>query len=429
MQLTSSGKEAAMSNKTADEKRFSNLTTSMFRQTKSFVPGRFRKKDFFSFFFSWVPDFSADFNALSEKAQTAYVNYATGSAGKLVRPLPMGIDYEPDRDDNGRLVVYSGVYDKGQRDAAKKAISEFYLGHGHEEAMKKTIQAALSAIRDLSEPDPALSEIDNLYSRPERNKFSNAYSYFQSRIDNGVDLVDILGELSWYTLCGHYNYPVSERPKPNVYIASKKVIENETDCYNLDDRCKDADHLLVIAFAATSFLAGKLVSKSTYSAKWTSFIGKLGAGKASIDFVILEHQSRAEQDAIDYKMRPLTLNKEVSLSDIVNKNMTALENDIKRSDLKNIHLYATKIALPVSYVIAEYNDDPSRDSLKCDLYLPILNNYYEDGEEYRLEDERFHDHTVRQSFVLYRNDPDTHELYEALRQNAYSILNSSRQII
>ena len=128
-------------------------------------------------------------------------------------------------------------------------------------------------------------------------------------------------------------------------------------------------------------------------------------------------------------MRPLTLNKEVSLSDIVNKNMTALENDIKRSDLKNIHLYATKIALPVSYVIAEYNDDPSRDSLKCDLYLPILNNYYEDGEEYRLEDERFHDHTVRQSFVLYRNDPDTHELYEALRQNAYSILNSSRQII
>ena len=68
--------------------------------------------------------------------------------------------------------------------------------------------------------------------------------------------------------------------------------------------------------------------------------------------------------------------------------------------------------------------------MKCDLYLPIINEYIDiGGDEKRLEDERFHDHTVRQSFVLYRNDPDTHDLYEMLRHNAYSILNSSEQVL
>lgn len=413
--------------KTVSEKRFSNLISSMFSQTKGFVPGKFYKKDFFAFFFSWVPDFSDDFEQLSETAKSNYVNYATGSAGKLARFTPIDGDYELDRE-GGRLFVYDGVYDKDQRDAAKAAIYGFYLEHGHESAMKAVIEAALTSIQTLSRPDPILSDAENMLNAQERKNFRKAYAYFRSRIDNGVELVDILSELSWYTLCGHYNYPASERPKPNVYIASKKVIENETEIYNLDDRCKDADHLLVIAFAATSFLAGRLVSRSTYSKKWTGFFRKLSTGKASIDFVILEKMSAAELDAIRFKMRPLTLNKEIKISDIVATNISTLKNEIDQSDLQNVHLYTTQIALPVSYVIAEFNDNPDRDSLKCDLYLPILNNYVEtEGGELRLEDEDYSDATVRQSFVLYRNDPKTRDLYEMLLHNAYSILNSSKK--
>ena len=61
--------------KSASEKRFSNLISSMFTKTKEYVPGTFLKKDFFAFFFSWVPDFSEQFMELSEKSKTNYVNY------------------------------------------------------------------------------------------------------------------------------------------------------------------------------------------------------------------------------------------------------------------------------------------------------------------------------------------------------------------
>ena len=44
-----------MSNKTIDEKRFSSLITSMFRQTKVFVPRKFRKKVFSPFSFPGFP--------------------------------------------------------------------------------------------------------------------------------------------------------------------------------------------------------------------------------------------------------------------------------------------------------------------------------------------------------------------------------------
>jgi len=200
--------------------------------------------------------------------------------------------------------------------------------------------------------------------------------------------------------------------------------------YNLDDRCKDADHLMVVAFAATSFLGGRLISRSTYSVKWTNFFEKLSRGKASVDFVVLEPLSSAEIDAVQFKMRPLTINKEINVSDIVTKNILTLKNEIEKNDLKNVHLYTTKIALPVSYVITEFMDDHDRDSMKCDLYLPILNNYIDiGGSELRLEDEKYNDHTVRQSFVLYRNDPKTHDLYEMLLHNAYSILKSSEQVL
>jgi len=415
--------------KTFSEKRFSRLISSMFRETKIYV-NAFKKKDFFEIFFSWVPDFYKDFKELSDRSKTDYVNYTTGSAGKLIRFIPsLDGDFIPVKD-NGRLVVYDGVYDRTQRDAAREAIYDFYRMHGHENVMREVINAALATINELSIPDPVSSEAENLFSVDEREKFCKAYDYFKSRIDNGIEPADILGELSWYTLSGRYNYPASDRPEPNVYIASKKIIENETEVYNLDDRCKDADHLMVVAFAATSFLGGRLISRSTYSVKWTNFFEKLSRGKASVDFVVLEPLSSAEIDAVQFKMRPLTINKEINVSDIVTKNILTLKNEIEKNDLKNVHLYTTKIALPVSYVITEFMDDHDRDSMKCDLYLPILNNYIDiGGSELRLEDEKYNDHTVRQSFVLYRNDPKTHDLYEMLLHNAYSILKSSEQVL
>lgn len=419
-----------MSNKTASERRYSRLVSSMFNQTKAFVPRnrKFLKKDFFAFFFSWVPDFLEDFEELGFDGQRDYVNYSTGTAGKLVRFFSDNGYFKPYKEGK-HLACYEAVFDKDQRAKAKDAILDFYEGNGHEDAMNAVIQAALDTLQDLSSTDPALSDIDNMHRSEEREKFHKAYSYFLSRVTNHVDPEDILSELSWYTLCGRYNYPASERPTPNVYIASKGIIEIQTEYDNLDSRCKDADHLLVVALAATSFLSGTLISKNTYSVKWTSFLRKLGEDNAKIDIVITAPDSPAEIDAIKYKMRPTSLNKNIQPSDIISKNIERLEQDIDFHGLKNVHLYTTDIALPVSYVIAEYNNEHDKDTLKCDIYLPIFNSYVDAGNEYKLKNSMFSDSSVRQSFVLHRNDPCTHDLYETLRQNAYDILRASKKLL
>jgi len=153
--------------KTFSEKRFSRLISSMFRETKIYV-NAFKKKDFFEIFFSWVPDFYKDFKELSDRSKTDYVNYTTGSAGKLIRFIPsLDGDFIPVKD-NGRLVVYDGVYDRTQRDAAREAIYDFYRMHGHENVMREVINAALATINELSIPDPVSSEAENLFSVDER---------------------------------------------------------------------------------------------------------------------------------------------------------------------------------------------------------------------------------------------------------------------
>ena len=416
--------------KTASERRYSRLVSSMFNRTKSFVPRgqKFLKKDFFAFFFSWVPDFSEDFEKLGFDGQRDYANYSTGTAGKLVRVCSDNGYFKLQREGK-HLACYEAVFDKDQRTAAKKALSDFYSRHGHDDAMTAVIQTALDTIQDLSAVDLALSDDENKCRSEEREKFHKAYTYFLSRLTNHVDPADILSELSWYTISGLYNYPASERPAPNVYMASKGVIEFQTEYDNLDSRCKDADHLLIIALAATSFLSGTLISKNTYSVKWTSFLRKLGEDNAEIDIVITAPDSPAEIDAVKYKMRPASLNKNVQPSDIVSKNIERLKEDIDFHALKNVHLYITDIALPVSYVIAEYNSEHDKDTLKCDIYLPIFNTYVDAGDEYNLKNDRFSDSTVRQSFVLHRNDPNTHDLYETLLQNAYDILGASKKLL
>ena len=413
--------------------RFKNINQTLFRIAKKYAPRdrTLLRKDFLSLFYPWIPEFIDEYKKLSENNKTKYAAYVFNN-GRFAEFKAIDHNYKLNRGtDNRRVRSYCPVFDMDQRKAAEENLASLfqdYLSEGAG-AKEEMISESLEQIKILSTPYPTYNDKQNQRASDERKKYLHAYQYFSSRVENKVSEINILAEILWFSICGRYNYSSKDRPSPNVYIATKAEIEQD-ETFNLDDRCKDAKYLLLIAYAATSFLSGRLISPDCYGPKWLRFFNQLAESKAAIDIVTLSPGSFAETDAADYKMRPLTLSCPVKPANIVSINHKSLKHLITQYDLKNIHLYVTKIALPVSYVVAEF-EDPSKDNIKVDLYLPIINDYNEDvdqeGKKWLIDKSRC-DNTVRQSFVIYRADKSTEKLYKALRRNAEDILKASEKL-
>lgn len=417
-----------------DSRRFQVINSAIFQAVKKYKPnGRsFLRSEFLNKFYSWIPEFKASYDKLSDREKVKYAEYAFRN-GKLAKFEVRDGRFTQSRDQNNlhRVSRYLPVFDMEQRQNAETCIREFFRDTIIEStyAIEAAIEGALNELKALPEHRFSQEAYDNSNRLArERELLRHAYLYFKERADNKISNENILAELLWYSLCGRYNYSYTDHPAPNVYLASKGEIEQD-ETFNLDDRCKDANRLLVIAFAATTFLAGRLISESVYGPKWRKFFNKLADSKAKIDVVTVRVGSLAEKDAIDYKMRPLTINSSIDIKDIVTKNHENFKDSVKANDLKNVHLYTTDIALPVSYVLAEY-EDHSKDNIKVDLYLPIINDYDRStkSKEYKLLDESRCDNTIRQSFIVYKNNKSTEKLYEVLRQNAEDILRTSTMV-
>lgn len=201
---------------------------------------------------------------------------------------------------------------------------------------------------------------------------------------------------------------------PNIFMASKGEIQAVSP---LENRCGGAKRLLIINFAGTAFLAAERITNEVKNA-WSVFLHNLLSGGTDVDIVLTDPTTPAARDAEKYKMRPYTLN--TPLDKIIRENIRDLEYTMMKYTDSNINLYLTDIALPCAYLKAEFDDDPSRDNIKIDLYLPSFATYAPNAIP---EDEC--DDKLRQSFVIFRESNPS--LYEVFSKNMERILEHSKK--
>ena len=207
-------------------------------------------------------------------------------------------------------------------------------------------------------------------------------------------------------------YTNEKFPSPNIYMASKGEIQNLS---HLEDRCGGASRVLIINYAGTSFICAERITNEVKNA-WNIFLYNLLEGKTKVDVVLTNPDSAAAKDAENYKMRPYTL--KVPLQKIIPENIQDLKNTMKKYSNSGIHLYPTDIALPCAYLKAEFKDNPEKDNIKVDMYLPSFAEYCPNATP-----ENECDDKLRQSFIIFRDDNP--ELYNVFSNNMERILEHS----
>ena len=211
--------------------------------------------------------------------------------------------------------------------------------------------------------------------------------------------------------------------KPNIYMASKKEIEEKS---SIKTRCYGAKRIVQIVYANTSFLAGQKVTAEADS-NWTASMSGFYATVEEIHMVLTDPKSDAAKDAEKYKMRPSTLR--MKPDKIISKNLEDIEFTLpKYTDKNNIYVYLTDIALPCAYFKCEF-EDYNRDNIKIDLYLPSFAEYDElSKNNYKIkeQDENQSDGNQRQSFVIFRKENP--ELYKVFSNNIEEIVKHSNKI-
>lgn len=213
----------------------------------------------------------------------------------------------------------------------------------------------------------------------------------------------------------------------NVHMASKGEIESR---FSLEERYLNAKRLVVINYAGTSFLAGRMVTTETHS-DWDIFFLNLSRGGTEVRIVLTDPDSHAAEDAARYKMRPRTLMEDCPLDRIIGRNIHTLRDLVWRYPECDLRCFLTEVALPCAYLKAEF-DDPDRDNLKVDLYLPSFTEYGPAVEvrpgrrEQTVLDESQCDNRLRQSFLIFRKEQP--ELYQSFSDNMEQILAHSREL-
>ena len=150
-----------------------------------------------------------------------------------------------------------------------------------------------------------------------------------------------------------------------------------------------------------------------------------------VRIVLTDPDSHAAGDAARYKMRPRTLMEDCPLDQIIGRNIHTLRDLVWRYPECDLGCFLTDVALPCAYLKAEF-DDPDRDNLKVDLYLPSFTEYGPAVEvrpgrrEQTVLDESQCDNRLRQSFLIFRKEQP--ELYQTFSDNMEQILAHSREL-
>ena len=197
--------------------------------------------------------------------------------------------------------------------------------------------------------------------------------------------------------------PVKEFMKSaNVYIGFKRDMENPKD-FPFYERMYDVKKVMLMNFAASSFLAGSSVARVYNSGKYFTkgFQSRLLSGNVQIEAVLTDPYSAAAIDAELYKMYPNDMS--VDKSEIIIRNLNKFYDLNMKTSGTRMKVYLTGIAMPYGLMITEH-ENPDNNHMKVDLYSPLP------GED-----------KYRPSFYLMENNPETKELYSFFKNNFYRI--------
>lgn len=261
-----------------------------------------------------------------------------------------------------------------------------------------------------------------------KQKLSEKLDEIRENPEDKNDFLNLFACLLIYSLSGKLSPAGSKRDDarinidcPNIYMDTKGNIQEK---FPLEERYQGASRMVIINYAGTSFLTGKMVAKSS-NPEWNAWFDSTTKGDTEIHIVLTDPKSPAAKDAEQYKMKPKIL--KCKSEEIISNNIDELKRHMEKFPDSNLCAYLTNLSLPCAYIKAEFWDNHELDNIKVDIYLPIYTKYVEnlDGN-YHLENPNVCDDTVRQSFMVLRRE--TPDLYDSFSANIEAILKHAEKL-
>lgn len=378
--------------------------------------------------YGWLEDFANRVNRLQSADEQACNQYLSdlsnnalvrlsgenGGVSLLDTSAPYLLEFQ-----GGKKVLYRPLNQPSVRRRAAEHLKRWYGEHFSAQAPEDCLTLVFPGLEALHSGGMELPDACAVFDR------------WQGEAERGErDPYDLWAALLIYAQTELL--PVEGGPtlrtggQANLHMASKGEIERR---FSLEERYLNARRLVIINYAGTSFLAGRMVTTQAQS-DWDIFFLNLSRGGTEVRIVLTDPDSHAAEDAARYKMRPRTLMEDCPLHKIIKRNIAALRDRSWRYQC-DLRCFLTDVALPCAYLKAEF-DDPDRDNLKVDLYLPSFTGYGPAVEvrpgrrEQTVLDESQCDDRLRQSFLIFRKENP--ELYQIFSDNMEQILAHSREL-
>lgn len=225
--------------------------------------------------------------------------------------------------------------------------------------------------------------------------------------------------------------PNSSVIKDNIYISTRKEMDNLDGEYSLENRMIDASHIIQICYAGTTFLASGRIGRN-YENSWQDYFRGALSNKR-IDLVLANPESEQMREMINYKLRPRYSADDVDRTNPFQYNFTHLGfimGLIKDGVIKNadFNVYLADFALPNAYLQCKFPEDKAnKETIKVDMYIPLFSKYKVDKNGmYYIPDNEWADDD-RPSFIVSKKKQP--ELYDHLAMNIDDILHNCKQVI
>lgn len=230
-----------------------------------------------------------------------------------------------------------------------------------------------------------------------------------------------------YSINGNPMKLPENRIASNVYLVKRSVIECK-EKYSIENRCRDACIVRIVAFAATSFLAGNQISKDVdvYDPQdFEHFMDMLKRG-VHIDLVLAAPDCKNMEDLIRYQLRPKRSSNAVNKKYPFRLNYIRLKwimDSIPTTGIENSHLnvYIAPFNMTCSYFQTRY-EDISKDEIKVDMYIPMFSSYEGDNGNINIPNGT-PDDSYRPSFLVGRG----HELYSMFDSNIKDMISECQR--
>ncbi|OUQ55658.1 hypothetical protein B5E58_11925 [Tyzzerella sp. An114] len=369
-------------------------------------------------FYGWLDDFSKNAIRLKEDYPEAWKNYFRASYNDGL--IMLNDNLVPDNNN----YIFDAKFNKRRVNGKErcKATNDSKTRHKAVVALKKN----LSKICGKNIKTIVHNMINNAINQLEKKgsvynvfiEHANELREYSRNANTDDELLDVLAALLIYAqtqmLPEEPPISIDSQPDYNIFMSSKGNIQ---DIIPLEKRCGGARIITIVNFAGTGLIAGPIITPEVRG-EWKHFFYNIPFGGTKLRIVLVDPTSNACKDAIDYKMRPLTMNKDCPIENIIPKNLATLKEYIISYPNADVDVYLTKVALPCAYMKSEF-DDETKDNIKIDLYLPSFGEY-SDGilqESWQCDDQ------LRQSFMIYRKYQK--ELYEVFSNNIEEIIKHS----